>query len=826
MVQPKFLAKRASLAMFVSCLAAGTLSCSSSESSPSEEPEPGEVPLALTPPMGFNNWNAFGCDVSEKLIKETADILVSSGLKDVGYEFVNIDDCWALRDRGEDGRLVPNPQTFPSGIKGVADYVHGLGLKLGIYGDAGTKTCAGYPGSLGHEELDAETWAEWGVDYVKYDNCYNQSDGSRADYVRRYTAMSDALKNTQRSIVYSICEWGQSQPWEWAKGVGHLWRTTGDISDNWSSVRANIATNAALARYAGPGHWNDPDMLEIGNGGMSDTEYRTHMSMWAMMAAPLIIGTDLREASPETLAILSNQEIIAIDQDVLGAQGTVAFDQRGLMVLTKPLENGDRAVALYNSTDAFALVSVAASGVGLPTAEGYRLHDVWTKSSVHTKDLIAAGVAAHGTVVYRVSPSDSPSTLPPLVAVGASVGTLIAGLDEGATLTTVATNRGIDAAENVELVVTAPEGWTVSAEDESSSTALASGASLETAWTIQVPAGTPAGNYVIQVATTYTGAGSESTVESEVVGAVVAPPPEGVTHLSRLLPVTSQNAVGPFELDMSNGAAAQGDGQLITIGGKVYTRGLGTHAQSELVYFLGGGCSSLTTDVGIDDAVTATGDATFTIYADDEIVATSGSVSGQDAPVTLTANLTGATWLRLVTAPANSTTGVQTSWALPLLRCGESNEPTSPEITLFSFETGSEGWATANAGSGGMVSQSSLFATEGESGLEVVTPTDGDWFGRALAQPVDLSAYSALKFDLKTGATGTSGEFAIQVGAANAWCQGGLWAWTNANSTRTVRAAISGIECPQGVTLDMTQVRGVWVYLKDGTFQIDNVRAD
>jgi alpha-galactosidase len=278
------------------------------------------VTLAATPPMGFNDWNAFGCDVSAALIEETADVLVSSGLADLGYRYVNIDDCWSLRERGADGRLVPDPAKFPSGVKGVADYVHARGLKLGIYGDAGTKTCAGFPGSLGHEDLDARTWADWGVDYLKYDNCNNQSDGSQADYIRRYTAMRDALRKTGRPIVYAICEWGTSQPWSWGKDVGQLWRTAGDVNDEWSSLRSIIEKNAPLAPYAGPGHWNDPDMLEIGNGGMTDTEYRTHMSMWAMMAAPLLIGTDLRTASPATLAILGNREVIAIDQDRLGCR--------------------------------------------------------------------------------------------------------------------------------------------------------------------------------------------------------------------------------------------------------------------------------------------------------------------------------------------------------------------------------------------------------------------------------------------------------------------------------------------------------------------------
>jgi alpha-galactosidase len=227
----------------------------------------------------------------------------------------------------------------------VAEYVHSLGLKLGSYADAGTLTCAGYPGSLGKESLDAQTFADWGVDYLEYDNCSNQSDGSRQDYVNRYTAMRSAIDATGRPMVYSICEWGTSQPWEWATGVGQLWRTTGDITDTWPSLRSIIAFNAPLASYAGPGHWNDPDMLEIGNGGMTDTEYRTHMSLWSVMAAPLIIGTDLRVASAATLQILGNRELIAINQDRLGTQARVAFsDATGVLVLEKPLTGGNVAI--------------------------------------------------------------------------------------------------------------------------------------------------------------------------------------------------------------------------------------------------------------------------------------------------------------------------------------------------------------------------------------------------------------------------------------------------------------------------------------------------
>ena len=365
--------------------------------------------LARTPPMGFNDWNAFGCDVTEALIKKTADLIVRSGLRDAGYRYVNIDDCWMTHHRDpRTGRLVPDPAKFPDGIAGTADYVHRDGLKIGIYADAGTLTCAGYPGSLGHEQVDASTFAGWGIDYLKYDNCHNASDGSQADFVRRYAAMGNALAATGRPIVYSICEWGQSQPWTWAQVVGNLWRTTGDITDSWTSLKEIIAANLRLAAAAAPGSWNDPDMLEVGNGGMTTTEYRTHFALWAEMSAPLLIGTDLRTASATTLAILSNRDIIAVDQDPLGVPGQVVSDDYGLVVVSKPLANGDRAVALYNSADAPATISTTATAAGLPDARGYTVRDLWTHRTSRTTGTVSAVVPAHGTVIYRVAPVRGP----------------------------------------------------------------------------------------------------------------------------------------------------------------------------------------------------------------------------------------------------------------------------------------------------------------------------------------------------------------------------------------------------------------------------------
>ncbi len=361
--------------------------------------------LAKTPPMGFNDWNSFGCNVDEQLIKQTADYFVSSGLKDAGYNYVNIDDCWLTHSRDADGKLVPDPVKFPDGIKGTADYVHSLGLKLGIYEDAGTATCAGYPGSLGHETTDAQTFADWGVDYLKYDNCNNAGSTTTQQYIDRYTAMGNALKATGRPIVYSICEWGVNDPANWAGDVGNLWRTTGDIGDNWNSLKSIIAQNAPLAPAAHPGAWNDPDMLEVGNGGMTDTEYKTHFGLWAEMAAPLLIGTDLRTATPETLNILKNKDVIAVDQDPLGKQGQVVASSNGTMVFDKPLANGDHAVALYNSTDAAATVGTTAAALKLPKSAGYLLHDLWAGTTTETAGAIRASVPAHGTVLYRVSAS-------------------------------------------------------------------------------------------------------------------------------------------------------------------------------------------------------------------------------------------------------------------------------------------------------------------------------------------------------------------------------------------------------------------------------------
>jgi alpha-galactosidase len=631
--------------------------------------------LALTPPMGFNDWNAFGCNVDEQLIKQTADFFVSSGLKDAGYEYVNIDDCWLEKQRSADGHLVPDPVKFPDGIKGTADYVHSKGLKLGIYEDAGTKTCAGYPGSLGHEQTDANDFAAWAVDYLKYDNCNNQSDGSLADYVKRYTTMRDALANTGRKIVYSLCEWGVNEPATWAGDVGNLWRTTGDISDNWNSLKSIIAQNAPLAPYAHPGAWNDPDMLEVGNGGMTDTEYKTHFSLWAEMASPLLIGTDLRKATPETLAILSNKDVIAVDQDRLGVQGQVIASANGTMVFNKPLANGDRAVALYNSTDAPVRVATTTAQVGLKKAHDYRLFDLWSKAKTETAGTIAATVPAHGTVIYRVSvakggkltPATSLDASSPSAYNGATAAVPAGG---STTLTTAVRDYGRTKLTDVRVSGDAEDGWTLTPTTPWQGRSVKTNGAFTTQWQLTAPKGAASGNHPISFTATYRYGRQVGQLQYRGNVLVLPPAPTGTAALSDVPWVSATNGWGPVEKDMSNGETAARDGQQISIRGAKYPKGLGTNATSDITYYLGGNCTSLKTDVGIDDEEQANGgDVIFQIFAGDTKVADSGVITNTSPVKTLTADLTGAQWLRLHVDPDGPNTYDHGDWAGPVLTC-------------------------------------------------------------------------------------------------------------------------------------------------------------
>lgn len=364
--------------------------------------------LGKTPPMGWNSWNKFGCNVSEKLIRETADAVVASGMKDAGYKYVVIDDCWQVK-RAADGTIVADPERFPSGIKALGDYVHSKGLLFGIYSDAGSKTCAGRPGSRGYEYQDARTYASWGVDYLKYDWC----SAERQDSIESYTLMSNALKATGRPILFSLCEWGSTKPWLWAKDVGNIWRSTGDIVNCWDckekwgglGVVHILDLLDGTESYAGPGHFNDPDMLEVGNGKLTPDENKAHFAMWAILAAPLIAGNDIRSMDAETKAVLTDKEVLAIDQDALGKQGRRVSKDGDKEVWARELQGGNRAVALLNRAATPQTITVKWEDLGYPTHLSAQLRDLWQHKDLGAKSgSYTATVAPHAALLVTVKP--------------------------------------------------------------------------------------------------------------------------------------------------------------------------------------------------------------------------------------------------------------------------------------------------------------------------------------------------------------------------------------------------------------------------------------
>jgi alpha-galactosidase len=366
--------------------------------------------LATTPPMGWNSWNHFAGKVNDADVRAAADALVSSGMRDAGYIYVNIDDTWQ-GERDAQGVLHANSK-FPD-MKALADYVHSKGLKLGIYSSPGPQTCARFAGSYGHEAQDAKMYADWGVDYLKYDSCSfgeimkKESGGDRdksfAIQKAAYQKMHDALAATGRPIVFSLCQYGMFDVWEWGTDVGgNLWRTTGDINDHYSRMAEIGFSQVGLAKYAGPGHWNDPDMLEVGNGGMTEDEYRQHMSLWVILAAPLLAGNDLSKMTPQTLAMLTNKEVIAVDQDALGKQGDRAWAEGPKEIWTKPLSGGATAIGLFNRADSAEPITLNLKAVGV--SEDAKLRDLWKGSEVEAKDgKYTVLVPKHGAVLLKAS---------------------------------------------------------------------------------------------------------------------------------------------------------------------------------------------------------------------------------------------------------------------------------------------------------------------------------------------------------------------------------------------------------------------------------------
>jgi len=416
-----------SLVLVFTALFAGCTNNASDKKIAQESPVvSGNQMLAMTPPMGWNSWNPFGKNVNEQVIKETADVMVSSGLKDVGFTYIVIDDFWQGGRDTATGKLNYNSERFPSGIKALADYVHSKGLKFGIYSDAGTMTCGDMPASFRYEENDAKMLAEWGVDYLKYDFCYCPDYASlHNDYkmaISRYKAMGDALKATGRPIIFSICEWGPRSPWLWGKEVGgHLWRTSYDVADFWDKPRnesspigilTSIDVVSNLDRFAGPGGWNDPDMLVVGlnntgfikGGGCNEIEYRTQMSMWCMLAAPLMMGCDIRNMNEVTKTILMNKDVIAIDQDALGKQGYRVYRKDGLEAFKKTLTGNRVAIAFLNRNSTDKKVTVSFKDLELESDMTFTAYDVWKHTTIKQPEgMLSTDLKPHECQVFVLS---------------------------------------------------------------------------------------------------------------------------------------------------------------------------------------------------------------------------------------------------------------------------------------------------------------------------------------------------------------------------------------------------------------------------------------
>ena len=379
-------------------------------------------PLASTPPMGWNSWNTFGYNINEAVVREIADALVSSGLKDYGYHYIVIDDCWSVREgRDSNGNLIPDPEKFPNGIKALADYVHRLGFKIGIYSDAAEQTCSGFPGSLGFEDQDAQLWASWDIDFLKYDYCHAPLF-DQAIAIERYTRMGEALRNSGREILFSLCEWGNQSPHLWGRKVGgHMWRVSGDVYDSWVNINMNgwqsigidVSIDIAndLHEYGGPVGWNDLDMLVVGlkgkgqiaGTGMSFVEYQTHMSLWCMACSPLMIGCDVRKLDSDTASLLMNQEVLDVNQDSLGIPAKRIKQIGSSEIWTKRLADSSVAVAVINRGSRSQAVNVKACEIGLLDSPKLA-RNLWTQQDVADfKVELPLNIAAHETILLKVS---------------------------------------------------------------------------------------------------------------------------------------------------------------------------------------------------------------------------------------------------------------------------------------------------------------------------------------------------------------------------------------------------------------------------------------
>jgi alpha-galactosidase len=662
-------------------LALATLAAAFAIGLPSPAQAATPVGPSPTPPMGWNSWNRFGCDINENLIKGTADAIVTAGLNTLGYRYVNIDDCWMASTRDGTGNLRADPTRFPSGIKALADYVHAKGLRLGIYESAGTATCQGLPGSLDHETADANSFAAWGVDYLKYDNCNNLGRPAPG----RYQAMGNALKATGRAIVYSLCNWGQENPWLFGPSTGaSLWRTTGDISDSWGSMTSLLDQQAGLEPFARASGFNDPDMLEVGNGGMTDTEYRSHFSLWALLNAPLILGNDLRSMSAATKAIVANADVIAVNQDWGGSQGRRVRDLGGgLQVWAKPMSDGSVAVVLFNRGAATATISTGTAEVGLGGSSSYRLRDLWTGATSTSSGTISASVPAHGVVMYRVSRTGSQSA--PLAAGTYQISDLgwLTSANGWGPVERDRSNGEQAAGDGHPLSVAGhPYAKGVGAHADSAVHVWLGGSCRRFAASVGVDDEVGAGRGTVRFAVYGDGRLlAYSDVKSAGQAAtVLAVPTVGVRALELRVTdgrdninydhadwgdaqvvcggtgngsyasdrswTSSSNGWGPAERDQSNAEQPAGDGGVLSVAGAFYPKGIGAHAASDIAMAVNG-CTRLVAVAGVDAETGGRGSVAFRVIGDSTTLYTSPTVTSV-ASIVVDVDIAGRTQIHLV----------------------------------------------------------------------------------------------------------------------------------------------------------------------------------
>jgi alpha-galactosidase len=649
----------AACAAAVALTTAGAVPSASAETSHRAQATAAAVDtLASTPPMGWNDWNRFGCDINEKIVRQTADAIVSSGLADDGYRYVNVDDCWEASSRDANGNLRNDPEKFPSGMAALADYVHAKGLKFGIYTAAGDLTCQHRPGSGGHYAADAQQFAAWGVDYVKFDWCgaKNGSPQQLADQFR------SALNATDRPMLLTVSRHGE--PWGWSPQPAQTTRSTADIEDNWNTMLRNVEEEAGLAKYAGPGHWNDPDMLEVGNGGLSATTYRAHFSLWSLLAAPLISGTDLRNASPQTLRILGNREVIAVDQDRAGVEGDRIFTDGDREVWVKPLADGSRAVVLFNRGVTARRIGTTARAVGLPHADTYTVRDLWAHRTRISAGPISAFVPPHGAAMYRISArSHAPAATAPLTTLAGSTGLLPAGKPTPVTMRLSTAGRRL--LTDVRMGLAAPAGWKVTPEGHPGDQTANRRHPARATFTVTPPADANPGGARLHLTASYRAADQQRT-SVRIGDQVVVPPPApaGAAALSNHPGLESDNGwYMPLRVNKSFGDDFCGDcGNTLTLDGHQFATGLGTYASSQVSYYLGGACSTLDLTAGVDDEVAdmtwprpynPVGTVSFRVYGDGHELLSTDTMHVGEQPVHRVLDVSGVRELKLV----NSSSG-------------------------------------------------------------------------------------------------------------------------------------------------------------------------